>query len=223
MRTHERVQSVLIIALAVSSIVAGQVVAGQEPRDDKQGLKETEKFIEEGGDVSQAVGEAKLQLENTLTAYNTLVSNPQSKNMKKDYGRLLKEVKKMDKKAADAQEQIGEMEAAGKSYFDGRATTIAQIQNPQLKEEATQRLDDSRNRHTQVIASLRSAGDSLAPIRKELGDQIKYLGSDLNPSAAATLAPNAQKLNDRSKAEFAKADQAITAANTYFSSMRPSR
>jgi hypothetical protein len=67
---------------------------------------------------------------------------------------------------------------------------------------------------------LRSTGEALEPIRKELDDQIKFLGSDLNPSAAASLAPNAKKLNDQGNTVFAKADEAINNANTYFNGLR---
>jgi hypothetical protein len=211
------------VALLLVSIVASTTSAGQEPRDEKQGIKEAEKFIKEGGDVSHAIGVAKTQIQSTLGAYNTLVSSTAEKDMKKEYGKLLKEMKTMDEKTAEARTQVDEMEQAAKAYFAGRSTTIAGIQDPKLKGQAEQRLADSQKQHADVMASLRSAATSLDPIRKELDDQIKFPGSDLNPSAAASLAPNAKKLNDRGQTTFAKADEAISAANAYFNSMRPSK
>jgi len=214
----------LRVALFLTSCVACASLgrAAQEPRSATEGIKETEKFIKEGGDVAHAVGVAKLQVQNTLTAYNTLVSTP-SKNMKDDYGKLLKQMKEMDEKALAARAQVDEMELAGQTYFTGRAATIAKIQDAKLKSEAEQRLAESQQQHNDVLRSLRAVGVSLDPIRKELSDQIKYLGSDLNPAAAATLAPNAQKLNERGKVNAAQADAAILAANSYFNSMRPSK
>jgi DUF2959 family protein len=211
------------VVLLVVSVPAHATVASQEPRSETQGIKETEKFIKEGGDVSHAVGVAKAQIESTLAAYNALVSSPAEKNMKRDYGKLLKEMKTMDEKLAEARTQVDEMEQAAKTYFAGRATTIAAIQDPALKAQAEQRLTGSQKQHVDVIASLRSAATSLDPVRKDLDDQIKFLGSDLNPSAAASLAPNAQKLNDRGRENFTKADAAIAAANAYFNSLRPSK
>jgi hypothetical protein len=207
----------------VVSVAARATSAGQEPRDDKQGIKETEKFIKEGGDVSHAIGVAKAQVQSTLAAYNSLVSSTADKNMKKEYGKLLKEMKTMDEKTTEARGQVDEMEQAAKVYFAGRTTTIAAIQDPTLKAQAEQRLANSQKQHVDVVASLRSAATALDPIRKELDDQIKFLGSDLNPSAAASLAPNAQKLNERGQTTFAKADEAISAANSYFNSMRPAK
>jgi hypothetical protein len=222
MRITRTVGVVFMSTCVFAASAAAGLTTSQEPRDDKQGVKETEQFIKKGDDVAHAVGVAKTQIDSTMTAYNTLVSTP-STNMKGDYGKLLKEMKKMDDKVADARKQLGEMEAAANTYFAGREATIAKIQNPELKKQAEQRLADSKKQHADVLAAMRSAGESLEPIRKDLEDQIKFLGSDLNPSAAASQAANAQKLNERGKVTFAKTDEAVNAATTYFNAMRPSK
>jgi len=209
----------VLMSLVFTASMAAQPPAAPEPRAETQGIKETDKFIKQGGEVAHAVGVAKLQVQNTLASYNALVSSS-SKNMKKDYGKLLKEMKEMDEKTAAARTEVGEMETAGKTYFAGRETTIAGIKDPQLKATAQQRLAASQKQHADVLASLRSTGEALEPIRKELDDQIKFLGSDLNPGAAAALAPNAKKLNDQGNTAFAKADEAINNANTYFNALK---
>jgi hypothetical protein len=55
----------------------------------------------------------------------------------------------------------------------------------------------------------------------DLGDQITYFGHDLNPSAAASLKPEALKLNERAEKLFALADDAIRTANDYIRALRP--
>jgi len=214
----------VVFLIGVLAICGGGAAAqtAQSTRSDTQGLKETENFIKEGGDVVHTVAVAKAQVEATLAAYDTLVASP-SKNMKRDYGKLLKAVKTMDEKAAAARTQVDEMEEASKAYFAGRAATIATIQDPELRAHAEQRLVESRKQHADVVASLRAAGESLDPVRRDLDDQIKFLGSDLNPGAAASLGPKAKELDERGKANFAKANEAINAANAYFNSMRPSK
>ena len=56
----------------------------------------------------------------------------------------------------------------------------------------------------------------MEPFRKQLADQITYLGSDLNPSAVASLKPQAGKLNAQGAEVFGKVDQATAKANAYF-------
>jgi hypothetical protein len=56
---------------------------------------------------------------------------------------------------------------------------------------------------------------------KQLEDQITFLGSDLNPSATASLKPQAEKLNASAAEVFTRTDAAITGANTFFNGLRP--
>jgi len=87
-------------------------------------------------------------------------------------------------------------------------------------ERASQRLGDSQKEFSGVLKALRDGADALEPFRKELADQITYLGSDLTPSAMESLKPNAEKLNVHGKEAFGKADAAIATANSYFQGLR---
>jgi Protein of unknown function (DUF2959) len=201
-------------------LLAVPLVAQQsEERSRTQGLKETDRFVKAGGTATQAVAEAKLQVQKTLDAYNALVTQP-SKNMKGDYKKLMKSSDSMNDKVAEAREKVQAMQKAGDVYFSGRAENLKGIQDPQLQDRAKQRLAESQKEYRGVLQTLREAADSLEPFRKDLADQITYLGSDLTPSAMESLKPNAEKLNARGTQVFAKTDTAITTANTYFQGLR---
>jgi hypothetical protein len=128
----------------------------------------------------------------------------------------------MNARVAEAQQKVEAMQQAGDTYFTGRGETIKNIQDPKLQEQAQQRLTASQKEFAGVLASLREGAKSLEPFRKDLADQITYLGSDLNPSATASLKPNADKLNARGTEVFDKADKAIGSANDYFQGLRAS-
>jgi hypothetical protein len=188
-------------------------------RSRTQGLKETDKFIKAGGSTSQSVAEASTQVKTTLDAFNTLVSQP-SKNMKSDYKKVMKANDSMNAKVAQARQKVEAMQAAGDTYFSGRAETIKNIQDPQLQSRAQQRLATNQKEFGGVLKQLREASESLEPFRKHLADQITFLGSDLNPSATAALKPESDKLNKQGAVIFTNTDAAITKANAYFQSMR---
>lgn len=191
-----------------------------EERGRTQGIKETEQFVKAGGTTSQAVATARLQIQKTLDAYNALVTQP-SKNMKGDYKKLMKSVDSMNASVTDARRMVDQMQQASNTYFAGRGTTIQNIQDPQLHERAQQRLTDSQTQFQHVLKSLREASDALDPFRKELADQITYLGSDLTPSAMTSLKPNADKLNEHGRKVFSQTDDAITTTNEYFKGLKP--
>jgi len=223
MKLEGNMKSTILRMLMATTVVVATTAAlsAQDPaeRSRTQGLKETDRFVKAGGSTSEAVANAKLQTQKTLDAYNTLVTQP-STNMKGDYKKLMKSMDSMNDRVGGARQKIGEMQKAGEVYFNGRAETIKNIKDPELQARARQRLDDTQKEFAGVLQSMREAGDSLEPFRKELADQITFLGSDLTPSAMTALKPNAEKLNARGADLFARADKALSSANAYFQSLK---
>jgi len=208
-------RSIVMIVMLTPLLAAGQATE----RSRTQGLKETDRFVKAGGTMTQAVSEANNQVKSTLDAYNALVTQP-SKNMKGDYKKILKASDSMNEKVTQARQKIEEMQGAGGTYFAGRATTLKEIQDPKLQLQAQQRMEASQKELGAVLQQLREADKALEPFRKQLADQISYLGSDLTPSATASLKPNADKLNHQGAEVFANADKAIARANAYFQGLK---
>lgn len=222
----------IINVLAFGMLLMPGVAASQAPQGDQtapaaqtaersrtQGLKETDKFVKAGATISQRVAAAKAQAKSTLDAYNTLVTQP-SKDMKSDYKRLMKAKDAMDAKVADARAKLDEMQKMGDVYFSGRAESIKGIQDAALQKQAQQRLEDNQKTYAGVVDGLRAAGEALEPFRKQLDDQIIYLGSDLSPSGTASLKANSEKLNHQGDEAFAKIDDAVKRADEYFQGMK---
>jgi chromosome segregation ATPase len=215
-------RAVALVFMVVPLSAWQQQPAQQAPeRSRTEGLKETQKFIDSGKATSQSVAAAKTELEKTLTAYNNLVTQP-PKDMKGDYKKLLKSMDSMNKKVSAATTKVEAMQAAGDTYFQGRTATIKNIQDHDLQQKAQGRLQDSLKEFGGVLSGLRDANGALEPFRKQLVDQIHFLGSDLNPSATASLKSHADQLNNDGKAAFTKADTAISRADGYFDGLKAS-
>ena len=209
--------------LVLAVVLVAPLAAAQAPeRSPTQGLKETDRFVKAGSTTSESVANAKLQIQKTLDTYNALVTKP-STDMKGDYKKLMKSMDSMNKSVGVARQKIGEMQKAGEVYFSGRAETIKGIKDPQLLEQAKQRLGSTQKEFDGVLTSLRETGDAFEPFRKDLADQITFLGSDLTPSAMTALKPNADKLNARGAELFSRGDKATAGANTYFQGLKASQ
>jgi hypothetical protein len=212
----------LNLQVRYSSLFLGAAFAsllGASPASAQEGVKETEQFIKAGGNLSQSVGEAKVQLQNTLTNYSELLGKSAT-DMKDSYKKLLKNIKQSDEKIESARTHVAQMQETGKTYFAGREASVKKIQDPTLQSQAQERLTASQKEFDGVLASLKSARESLDPVRKELGDQVKYLESDLSPSGTASLKPQAEKTKAGAAAMFGKVDDSIKTANTYFNGLR---
>ena len=217
--THRRFPSALaIVILTMAVAVAGQTGQTAE-RSRTQGLKETDRFVKAGGNTSLALTNGKTQLQKTLDSYNALVTQP-SKDMKGDYKKLMKSSDSMNDKVAEARAKVEAMQKSGDTYFSGRAETIKNIQDPALQKQAQQRLAASQQEFAGVLQSLRDASGAMEPFRKQLADQITFLGSDLTPSAMTSLKPQADKINAQGAEVFSRMDKAIAKADAYFQGLK---
>jgi len=207
------------------SIAAAQARQTQTPaapeRSATQGLQETDRFVKAGEQMAQAVADGKMQVQKTLDAYNSLVTQA-TKTMKGDYKKRLKAMDTMNRKADVARDKIDALQKTADLYFSGRSETVSNIQDASLKKQAQGRLGDSQKQFADVIQSLCDGGQALEPFRKHLADQITYLGSDLTPSAITSLKPQAEKLNVQGTEVLGKVDQAISKANSYFHGLQSS-
>ena len=217
-------RAVLLTALLATPLMAAAQTAPAQSaeRSRTQGIKETERFVKAGNGAYESIANARHETKNTLDMYNKLVTQP-STNMKGDYKKLLGAVDDMKEEVADARLEITKMRTNGDTYFTGRETTNKAIQDPQLQSSAAARLATSRKDFDTVLASLRAAGDALEVFRKDLADQITFLGSDLTPTAMTALKPAADKLNGQGNEVLSKTDAANAALRAYLDGLKASQ
>jgi hypothetical protein len=222
--TIARATGVLLTALLAAPLMsaAQTAPAPSAERSRTQGIKETDKFVKAGNNAHASIANARLETKHTLDMYNKLVTQP-SKNMKGDYKKLMGAVDDMKEEVADARLEITNMRANADTYFTGREATNKGIHDQQLQSSAATRLATSRKDFDTVLASMREAGDSLEAFRKDLADQITFLGSDLTPTAMTALKPAAEKLNAKGDEALGKVDAANAALRAYLDGLKASQ
>jgi chromosome segregation ATPase len=189
-------------------------------RAQDEGIKQTERLIKASGETIQAIAEAKMQLQKTLDGYNTLVAD-QAKDRKGAYKTLVKDMDTARAKADEAGKRRAAMEQEAQTLFAGWSKSAEAISSEDLKKRSIQRLQDTQKRYDGILAEIRKAREQFDPLMKDLGDQVTYLGHDLNPSAAASLKPDADKLNEKAAKLLAQVDEANKAARDYINTLRP--
>jgi hypothetical protein len=214
-----RAAGLLLTALLATPLMSA---AQNAERSRTQGIKETERFIKAGNNAHTSIANARLETKHTLDMYNKLVTQP-STNMKGDYKKLLGAVDDMKEEIADARLEITNMRTSGDTYFTGRETTNKAIQDQQLQSSAATRLASSRKDFDSALASLRAAGDTIEAFRKDLADQITFLGSDLTPTAMTALKPASEKLNSQGSEALSKLDAANAALRAYLDGLKASQ
>ena len=145
-------------------------------RSETEGIKEAENFVSAGSDTVGAVGKARVQIEKTLAAYNSLVTQP-TKDMKGDYKKLMSGAKDTDERVDEARERVTKMEAAGDTYFAGREAAIKEIQSQDLRDKARQREQKAVRWRKGVASGCRPVAPDAAD-RSEESDHLSWERSD---------------------------------------------
>ncbi len=210
------VQAGLAVALVMGLVaVPVEGVWAQGP-----GVKQTEKLVKKANDTVSSILAAKQQIKETLVAYNLLVEN-KVEEPKKTYKDLQKGIENTDKKVADIDKKVAAMQKEADILFGDWSSNLANISSEDLRKRSEERLNDTRERYNGILAAGEEAGKVFNPFIASLKDQVVYLGHDLNPSALASLKPDADKLNKEAEVLFKKIDETVNEANRYTTSLKP--
>jgi hypothetical protein len=194
-------------------LLAGSLAGAQE------GVNQTEDLIKKGEQTVKAMAEAKQQLEKTLATYNTIVDG-KAADPKESYKDLGKAVKDSEDRVADVTRRHEEMDVEGGKLFASWQTSVETISTPELKKKSQERLEATQARYGKIATAGKDARGEYDAFLGGLKEQITFLGHDLNPTALASLKPEAAKLNNRAKQMFVKIDTASAAANASIDGMR---
>jgi DNA repair exonuclease SbcCD ATPase subunit len=203
--------------LAAAAIVLSLAVAA---RSQDEGVKETEQLTKKAGATVEAIANTKVQLQKTMDVYNGLMADD-AKDRKSLYKKLQSEMDNTDKRRAEIRVRADEMKVAADTLFKSWADSAAAITSAELRKQSEDRLAQTKASYAEIGTVGQRAVDLYGPVMKALQDQVTYLGHDLNPSAVASLKPDAAKLNDQANELVKRIDDTISTTNTAIGALRP--
>lgn len=206
------------VGIAVAAAAAAGIAGRAEAQDE--GLKQVDALVKASGNTVQAIAETKVQLMKTMDVYNALMAED-AKDRKKLYKDLQKEMDSTEKRRAEIARRSTAMATEAQTLFKSWETSAAAIESDNLRKRSEERLAKTRASYAEVAKVGDKAGQLYEPVMKTLGDQVKYLGHDLNPGAVASLKPDADKLNARVQDLVKAVDDTITTANGRIGALRP--
>lgn len=209
MRHHKS----LAIVVAVLMGSAGSVWAQDE------GVKQVQQLVKRANSTVGAINETKLQLQKTMVAYDSVLA-PDTTDRRDAYKKLQKEMANTEKKRAEIAERAKEMNVQADTVFKDWEGSTAGIQNADLRKRSEDRLAQTKERFGQIRTTGQQASELYGPFMKSLQDQVTFLGNDLNPSAVASLAPDAAKLKAQADELYAAIDKTTAAANANIAALK---
>jgi hypothetical protein len=201
---------------AAAVLLSFAVVAGSQD----EGVKQVELLTKKAGATVEAIANTKVQLTKTMDVYNGLMADD-ARDRKGLYKKLQSEMASTEKRRSEITLRADEMKAEADTLFKSWADSAAAISDADLRKRSEERLAKTKASFAEIGTVGQKATDLYGPVMKALQDQVTYLGHDLNPSAVASLKPNATKLNDEAKELVKRIDDTITTANTAIGALRP--
>jgi hypothetical protein len=202
-------------------VVAVILVSTSTVDTQDEGVKAVNQLVKKANSTVEAINEAKMQLQKTMAAYDSVLA-ADTKDRQGAYKKLQKEMTNTEKKRAEIATRSNDMNAQADTVFKNWEGSMSGISNPDLRKRSEERLAHTKERYAGISASGREAVDLYGPFMKSLQDQVTYLGSDLNASAAASLAPEAAKLKAQADELYAAIDKTTAAANANIAALKPS-
>ncbi len=198
-----------------SGLAAVAVLAafGATARAQDAGVKQVELLTKKCGATVEAITSTKTQLLKTTDVYNGLMADD-AKDRKDLYKKLQQEMATTEKRRAEIGVRSGEMKTEADTLFKSWADSAAGISDPSLRKRSDDRLAKTKASYAQIGTVGQKAADLYGPVMKELQDQVTFLGHDLNPTAIASLKPNAAKVNGHMSELVKSIDDTISTANT---------
>jgi hypothetical protein len=203
--------------LAAAAIVLSFAVAG---RSQDEGVKQVEQLTKKAGATVEAIANTKVQLMKTMDVYNGLMADGAT-DRKGAYKKLQQEMESTEKRRSEITLRADEMKAEADTLFKSWADSAAAISDADLRRRSDERLSKTKASFAEIGTVGQKATELYGPVMKALLDQVTYLGHDLNPSAVASLKPNAAKLNEEAKELVRRIDATIATANTAIGALRP--
>jgi len=204
-----------MLAMGAMVALAGGVAHAQE-----QGPKQAQRLAKQANKTVDSIMDSKNQIRVTLDAYNAILKEG-VEDRRKAYKSLVKAIEKSDKSVLKVRSRGVDLNAEANQYFADWGKSVESIADEELQQRGRTRLDESRQRFTDILEKGRVAGTDFEAFMTALRDQVLYLGHDLNPAGVASVGDDATKLNQQAKDLFAKIDKTIMAYRGYASDLRP--
>ena len=183
-----------------------------------KGQKQTEKLTSTIADFSKSVGKGRADIEQTLAAYDLIVNN-EGGDLRKPYNQFSNGLKALEEEKVRIGKIVDRMKVEADVFFTSWEANNDNFTSPEMKQRATDRLNETKARYDAIHEAGKAAGDAYDPFITILRDQHTYLSSDLNATAAASLKKDAARIQRTSTGVYDKIDAVIAAADAYTASV----
>lgn len=149
-------------------------------------ISEGEKTIEGLADVRKSIAQAKVDVDETVSAMDKLASGQE---MQKSHKAFTKEVDDLEKAGEKARSRATAMREDADAYIAKWQKEMETVQNPEVKASLAERRATVQKNFDAVKTAAGATRDAYQPFMQNLRDINKALAIDLSPAALTGIKP----------------------------------
>ena len=215
LRTNRQTR-ILITALAVFALTFTATSGTLEAQSSNQ--KQTDKLISKARLTTIAIKDTLNQIQRTMGGYNSIISGEASDNQSA-FKYLVKDVEACRKEVATVGKRSDSLRKAAAKYFGDWEESLAGFNSEEMRTKAETRMNETRSNYDKIFEVGAEAGDQFDAFITNMDDQVRFLGSALNPSGIADLQDEAEQLNADVAVLAEAIDATIKVSRKYASSL----
>jgi len=188
---------------------------------EKFNVYKSDILVADVGKARESQEDAREQFKDALEQFATVV-NIEETGLKKAYNRLSDEYEDAEAAAEEVRDRIDDVEDVSGDLFDEWNKEIRQYTDASLQRDSESRLKETRSRYDDMLASMKTAEQSMQPVLDRFLDNVLYLKHNLNAQAVGSLKGTFTALEGDTDRLIAQMNRSIERSDQFIAEMKRS-
>lgn len=203
--------SMLLFVTACSSTYYGAM--------EKVGVHKRDILVDRVVDGRDAQEDAQKQFQSALQQFDSVVKLEET-NLKKAYDKLNKEYEKSSAAADNVATRIDKIESVATALFKEWKAELKQYENKNLRRSSEEQLLATKERYNEMLASMKTAEQSMDPVLRIFHDNVLFLKHNLNAQAIGSLQSEFANLEGQITELIQSMNLAIDSSNKFIADIK---
>ncbi|MBM4023853.1 MAG: DUF2959 domain-containing protein [Planctomycetes bacterium] len=185
---------------------------------EKLGYQKRHILVSRVQDARDAQQEAVKQFASALEQFRTVV-NFQEGDLERIYRHLQAEFDRSESRAQAVRGRIESVQEVAQALFREWKSELSQYTDKNLRRLSQERLNQTQQRYTQMIAAMQRAESRIEPVLAAFRDQVLFLKHNLNAQAIAALQDELTSIQTNVAALIQEMKTSIAEATAFIEAM----
>jgi len=186
---------------------------------EKVGIHKRDILVDRVEDARDAQSDAQEQFKDALEQFGAVVKI-ENTDLKQAYERLSSEFESSQKAAKNVSDRINKVESVADDLFVEWEDELQLYKNQDLRQASAEKLKYTHKRYQKMLASMRRAEKSMAPVLSTFQDNVLFLKHNLNAQAIGSLRSEFSTLKNEIDLLIKNMNDSIDTSNTFIAELK---